>query len=170
MVKVILPAISVRLISAQKYDIIQIILIFAPFIKLFHLENTDFAAIADQFSTSRKILITTHTNPDGDAIGASLALARYLRKKNHIVRVMAPDPFPDFLAWMPGCGDYLIFTDKRDECITAIREADMIIAADFNNLSRLNEAEEFVRQSGAIKVLIDHHLYASDIFDLKISI
>ncbi len=134
------------------------------------MENTDFLNIAEKLSKPLQILITTHTNPDGDAIGSSLALSFYLKKKNHTVQVMAPDPFPDFLAWMPGHEDILIFSKDKSECIRAIERADLIIAADFNNFSRLNEAAVLVRQSKAVKVLIDHHLFASDEFDYKISI
>ncbi len=134
------------------------------------MENTDFLNISEKLSKPLQILITTHTNPDGDAIGSSLALSFYLKKKNHAVQVMAPDPFPDFLAWMPGQEDILIFSKDKSECIGAIESADLIIAADFNNFSRLNEAAVLVRQSKAVKVLIDHHLFASDEFDYKISI
>ncbi|MEI7663327.1 MAG: DHH family phosphoesterase [Bacteroidota bacterium] len=134
------------------------------------MENTDFSAISEKLSKPLQILITTHTNPDGDAIGSSLALSFYLKKKNHQVRVMAPDPFPDFLAWMPGHDDILFFSRNKSECIKAIETADLIIAADYNNFSRLNDAAPLVRQSKALKVLIDHHLFASDEFDYKVSI
>jgi phosphoesterase RecJ-like protein len=134
------------------------------------LENTDFNHISASLSQPKRILITTHSNPDGDAIGASLALASYLKKKNHEVKVLIPDPYPDFLAWMKGHDEILIFSREKDACMIAIDEAEMIISADYNNLGRLNEAGPLVRQSGAIKVLIDHHLNPSDEFDYKISI
>ncbi|MFZ4523569.1 MAG: DHH family phosphoesterase [Bacteroidales bacterium] len=134
------------------------------------MENTDFTLISEKISQPLRILITTHSNPDGDAIGASLALASYLKKKHHQVEVMVPDPYPEFLAWMKGHEDILIFSEKERECRKAIDEAEMIISADYNNLGRLNEAASLVRQSTAIKVLIDHHLNPSDEFDYQISI
>lgn len=134
------------------------------------MENTDFNHISASLSEPKRILITTHSNPDGDAIGASLALSSYLKKKNHAVKVLIPDPYPDFLAWMKGHEEILIFSREKDACIIAIDEAEMIISADYNNLGRLNEAGQLVRQSGAIKVLIDHHLNPSDEFDYQISI
>ena len=134
------------------------------------MENTDFPAISEKLSRTLRILITTHTNPDGDAIGASLALACYLKKKHHHVQVMAPDPFPDSLAWMPGHENFLFFSNDEIACTKAIDEADLIIAADYNNFGRLNDAAPLVRQSKAVKVLIDHHLNPSDEFDYKISI
>ncbi|MEI7499379.1 MAG: DHH family phosphoesterase [Bacteroidota bacterium] len=134
------------------------------------MENTDFSAISEKLSVPLQILITTHTNPDGDAIGSSLALSSYLKKKNHVVQVLVPDPFPDFLSWMPGHENILIFSSDNDASVRAIENADLIISADYNSLDRLNEAGQIVRQSKAIKVLIDHHLYPSEEFDFKISI
>ena len=134
------------------------------------MENTDFSIVSALVSKPLRILITTHSNPDGDAIGSSLALAAYLKKKNHLVQLMVPDPYPDFLAWMSGHEQILIFSSNKAECIKAIGRAEMIIASDYNNLGRLNDAAPLVRQSGAIKVLIDHHLNPSDEFDHQISI
>ncbi len=134
------------------------------------MENTDFDLVREKISQPSNILITTHSNPDGDAIGSSLALASYLKKKNHSVQVMVPDPYPDFLAWMAGHEDILVFSNSESECVKAIEQADIIFAADYNNLGRLNDAAGFVRRSNAIKILIDHHLVPSDEFDYKISI
>ena len=134
------------------------------------MEKTDFSAISGLLSTPRRILITTHANPDDDAIGSSLALSFYLIKKHHVVNILVPDPYPDFLSWMPGCCDILIYNQKKTECDNIIREAEVIIAVDFNQLDRLNSAGEIVKRSSSRKVLIDHHLNPSDEFDLKISI
>jgi phosphoesterase RecJ-like protein len=134
------------------------------------LENTHFNVISGLISQPRRILITTHSNPDGDAIGSSLALATYLKKKDHAVQVMIPDPYPDFLAWMDKNEEILIFRQSKNECIQAIEQAEIIIAADYNNLGRLHDAAPLVRQSKSIKVLIDHHLNPSDEFDYLISV
>ena len=50
----------------------------------------------------KKVVITTHYKPDADALGSSLGLAGYLRKKNHQVSVITPSDYPEFLYWMPG--------------------------------------------------------------------
>lgn len=134
------------------------------------MENTHFNTISVLISTPLRILITTHSNPDGDAIGSSLALASYLKKKGHSVQVMVPDPYPDFLSWMDGHQQILIFSENKDACVLAIEQAEMIISADYNNLGRLNDAAPLVRQSNAVKILIDHHLNPSDEFDYMISI
>lgn len=134
------------------------------------MENTDFQHISDKLSTSLRILITSHSNPDGDAIGSILALAAYLKKKRHMVQLLIPDPYPDFLAWMKGSEEILVFNSDETKCRKAIDRAEMIISSDYNNLGRLNDAAPLVRQSKAVKVLIDHHLNPSDEFDYQISV
>ncbi len=134
------------------------------------MENTDFQKINDLLTQPASILITTHTNPDGDAIGSSLALSAYLLKKHHQVKIIVPDPFPEFLTWMPGQENVLIFKQDPDKCNSIIGEADMVFCLDFNHLNRLNEAGVQIMKSKAKKILIDHHLSPSSHFDLKISI
>lgn len=48
-----------------------------------------------------KIVILTHYNPDGDAIGSSLGLKHYLKAKGIHAEVIVPNDFPKFLKWMP---------------------------------------------------------------------
>jgi phosphoesterase RecJ-like protein len=134
------------------------------------LENTDFKHISERLRKPSRILITTHTNPDGDAIGSSLALWSYLKKTGHQVSIMIPDPFPEFLAWLSGCENILIYSKDPVRCNEEIRLAEIIIAADYNNFGRLNEAGEKVLETKALKILIDHHLNPAPHFDLKISI
>lgn len=133
------------------------------------MENIQFEQVAGLLNTPARILITTHSNPDGDAIGSSLALAHYLRRRGHTADVLIPDRFPEFLSWMEGCRDILIWSENQEQCIRAIENAGIIIASDYNQLSRLNAATEPVKQSQAVKVLIDHHLNPSAEFDFVIS-
>jgi phosphoesterase RecJ-like protein len=134
------------------------------------LKNTDFEFIKEVFSTPGRILIVTHTNPDGDAIGSGLALSFYLRKKGHTVDLMVPDPFPEFLQWMPGSQQIVVFNQNETLGLSLINQADWIIAADFNQLDRLGKASEAVKAASAGKILIDHHQNPSDEFSYTISI
>ncbi len=107
----------------------------------------------------RKAVILTHFKPDADALGSSLGLAQYLKKKGHSVKVITPSDYPDFLSWMPGNKDVLIFQkDKPEKAAQFIDQADAIFCLDFSSLNRINELGEMVRRSSAKKVLIDHHL------------
>ncbi|MCX6251755.1 MAG: bifunctional oligoribonuclease/PAP phosphatase NrnA [Bacteroidetes bacterium] len=134
------------------------------------MKNNSFKEIAGALKQHHRILITTHTNPDGDAIGSSLALYGYLKRKGYDVHVMAPDPDPTFLHWMPFHEHLLCFTQDREKCIRLIDEADLIFSIDYNDLGRLEEATGYVRRSNGMKVLIDHHVQPGPEFNLKVSI
>ena len=115
----------------------------------------------------RHIVITTHHKPDGDAMGSSLGLYHYLEQHGHHATVITPTDYPDFLAWMPGNGDVVIYTDNIELSTKLVAEAEIIFCLDFNTLSRINELGELVRASDAIKVMIDHHLEPEDFDDYR---
>lgn len=118
-------------------------------------------------STPQKIVITTHHKPDGDAMGSSLGLYAYLIQKGHHVQVITPTDYPPFLHWMPNNGEVLIFTENQEQAKKYVDEAAIIFCLDFNTLSRINELGELVRQSGAKKIMIDHHLEPEDFDDYR---
>jgi len=107
----------------------------------------------------RKAVILTHFKPDADALGSSLGLAHYLKKKGHTAVVITPSDYPDFIAWMPGNKDVLIYQkEKSEKSAKLISQSDLIFCLDFSCLNRINDLGEMVRKSPAKKVLIDHHL------------
>jgi len=86
----------------------------------------------------QRIVVVSHTNPDGDAVGSSLAWAEVLRTMGHAVTCVVPNKYPYFLDWMPGIDEVVIFkTDTEGRARRAIAEADMIFCLDFNAVSRL---------------------------------
>ncbi len=114
-------------------------------------------------STPRTVVILTHFKPDADALGSSLGLAGYLKKKGHAVQVITPSDYPTFLSWMTGNNEVLVFQKDRPEVpAQRIEKADIIFCLDFNTLNRINELGEMVKNASAKKVLIDHHLEPED--------
>jgi len=111
-----------------------------------------------ELSRRKRIVITSHFNPDGDAIGSSLALYHYLAMKEHDVSVMVPNAFPDFLAWMPGSDEILIYEEDNATCDNLLSKAEIIFCLDYNAIHRTGPLQASVMEAGAIKVLIDHHL------------
>ncbi len=107
----------------------------------------------------RKAVIVTHFKPDADALGSSLGLALYLKKKGHQVNVITPSDYPDFLNWMAGNDEVLIFQRERPaKAAGLIAQADVVFCLDFSSLSRIDDLGEMVKTTAAKKVLIDHHL------------
>lgn len=110
----------------------------------------------------KKIFITTHHKPDGDALGSTLGLYHYLVQKGHEPVVVSPSEVPDFLTWMPGIDTVLNFESEPKQCLRILKEADLIFCLDFSRLDRIRAMEEALRQAGQPKILIDHHLNPED--------
>lgn len=112
---------------------------------------------------TRKVVIVTHHKPDADALGSSLGLGGYLKKKNHAVTVVTPSDYPEFLHWMPGHPEVLAL-DKDSTVLIheKIREAEIIFCLDFSALNRIQDLAEVVRHAPGKKVMIDHHLQPED--------
>jgi bifunctional oligoribonuclease and PAP phosphatase NrnA len=121
------------------------------------------------FSSSGNILIICHINPDGDSVGAQLALYHYFKSKGKEVSLLAPNNIQEFLKWMDGAEKINIFIKDRKKCRALIEQADLIIMLDFNQSNRLGEAEDSVIGSKARKLVIDHHLDPEEFADLIIS-
>ncbi|MDF2451322.1 MAG: family phosphoesterase [Bacteroidota bacterium] len=106
---------------------------------------------------SNNIIIVTHFNPDGDAMGSSLGLYNYLIKLEKTVTVITPNEYPEFLQWLPGNKKVLEFSKQPKKAGALISKSDLIFTLDFNNYSRLEGLGELLQNSTAKKILIDHH-------------
>ena len=105
-----------------------------------------------------KVLILTHKNPDGDAVGSALGLKWILDRLGHTVNVVIPDDSPLFLKWLPGYDDIIVHDRKpANKTSRLFDDCDLIICADFNTPERLGSVEPLYRQSGKKTLLIDHH-------------
>ena len=108
-------------------------------------------------TTPKKIVITTHRGPDGDAMGSSLGLMHLLKQFRHNVHVITPNSYADFLHWMPGNKDVIVFEDNEEEAKKITENADLIFLLDFSHISRIADFADTVSNSNATKILIDHH-------------
>ncbi|MCV9929945.1 bifunctional oligoribonuclease/PAP phosphatase NrnA [Flavobacterium sp. LS1R49] len=113
-------------------------------------------------ATPKKIAIIPHRGPDGDAMGSTLALYHFLLKNNHEPTVIAPNDFPDFLAWLPGSETVKIFEKDIDNCTKILEEAQLIFTLDFNAFHRTGEMEHTLVKLKAPFIMIDHHQKPDD--------
>ena len=90
--------------------------------------------IKDLLLEKSKILITTHVNPDGDAIGSSLGLYNFLIKLGHEVSVVVPNDYPDYLKWMKSDKKIINFSDNTDKVQELINDVQIIFCLDFNEI------------------------------------
>jgi phosphoesterase RecJ-like protein len=138
--------------------------IFAPPMK-------NIQAFKTLIAQPKKAVIVTHFKPDADALGSSLGLAGFLKRKGHQVQVITPSDYPDFLAWMPGNEEvHAVTWDSAASLKTAtdhINKADVIFCLDFSSLARINDLEKIVGAASATKVMIDHHLLPQDFAEFE---
>jgi len=116
-----------------------------------------------------KIIIVTHTSPDGDALGSSLALYHFLLEYGKQVDVIVPNEFPDFLQWMPGAGEVVIAEKNLSIATELFEAAELIFFLDFNVLKRIEQLETPALNASAKKILIDHHLEPEKFSNIIIS-
>ena len=118
---------------------------------------------------AENIVITNHVGPDGDAMGSALGLKEVLVQKGKKVSVVVPNIYPNFLKWMKGDEDVVVFGDCPEEGGEAIGHADLIIHLDYNSLSRSGEMEAVLREAKSPRLVIDHHQQPDDFADVLYS-
>ena len=122
------------------------------------MNENEIKAITELLAAPKKITIIPHRNPDGDAMGSSLALYHFLLKKNHQALVMIPNECPDFLEWMPGIENVLVFDNNVKSATKILSDSDVVFTLDFNALHRTGEEMEVVlKQLSTVFIMIDHH-------------
>jgi phosphoesterase RecJ-like protein len=122
----------------------------------------DIQAIQLLLATPKKIAIIPHRGPDGDAMGSTLGLYHFLIKNNHQPTVIAPNDFPDFLAWLPGSETVKIFEKDTDNCTKILEEAELVFTLDFNAFHRTGEMEHTLARLKVPFIMIDHHQKPDD--------
>ncbi len=117
----------------------------------------DYSVVKDLLSTKRKILLTSHINPDGDALGSCLAMHHFLIRMGHETTIVLPNDFPDFLEWMPDADKIIIGDKDKKSCEKLFDQTDLIFSLDYNAPSRLGLTTGAFKASSAKKIMIDHH-------------
>ncbi len=111
-------------------------------------------AVAEALNGARRIVLTTHVNPDGDGLGSEVGLAHLLRAMGKEVAVANPSSTParyDFLfEALPGM-------DQSREAVMAIRRSDLIVVLDIADTGRLGSLGGEVAKRGVPVVCLDHH-------------
>ena len=112
-------------------------------------------AFSSLLTPGRRVVLTTHVNPDGDGLGSEVGLAHMLKALRVDVAVANPTPTPprfDFLFRdLPGL-------DRTAEAVKTLRKADVIVVLDIADLGRLGMLSDTVRDAGVPVACVDHHV------------
>lgn len=103
------------------------------------------------------IVIVPHVNPDGDAIGACLALRGLLLNLGKKSEVIIPNEFPDFLQWIDGTYEVVDYEKTPDVAKKYFEKADTLFSLDFNDYERAEGLKDMLSGFGGKRVVIDHH-------------
>lgn len=114
----------------------------------------DYKKILEIINSNNSFIITTHVNPDGDAIGSELALAYFLRKLGKKFLIVNHSPTPDNFLFLDEEKLINKYDSNYDE---QILNADVLIAVDFNTVGRSRSMVEIIQKTKAYKIIIDHH-------------
>lgn len=115
------------------------------------------------------VTILSHRNPDGDAIGSSLALRGYLEQLGHTVNIVFPSDWPAVYGFLKGVQDILVYDREKERSVNTVQNAQLIFLLDLNAIDRVDEMGGAVKDSAAKKILIDHHLDPEQIADWTLS-
>ena len=114
--------------------------------------------------TPKNIVIVPHRNPDGDAMGSTLALCEYFKLKGHDATVVAPNEYPEFLHWLPGSENVWLFDKQNKQSKRAINNSDIIFLLDFNALHRVgDDMAKTLETYQNDFAMIDHHQQPDDV-------
>jgi bifunctional oligoribonuclease and PAP phosphatase NrnA len=114
-----------------------------------------FSQFRELITPGRNVIITTHVNPDGDALGCEAALAASLAHEGKNVQILNHNGMPAnyrFLSEIFPIGTY-----DPAEHRANILSADAIIVLDANALHRTGSLNDDIAASRAQKICIDHH-------------
>lgn len=123
-----------------------------------------FEELQNFLSTPKNIVVVGHRNPDGDAMGSTLGLCRYLQKKRHTVNVVVPNEYPDFLHWLPGSDKTYRFDWQNTQSQRVISNSDIIFLLDFNTIHRVGDDMQNTLEAYKNDfAMIDHHQQPDDV-------
>ncbi len=105
---------------------------------------------------SQRFVLTTHMNPDGDALGSQAGLARFLLAQGKQVRIVNQDPTPALLRFL-GDDDYPVETYDPATHDPLLGESDLIILVDNAAPDRMGRMESIMRARAEHTLCIDHH-------------
>lgn len=127
------------------------------------IDNELVERFAKNLGKAENIVIMSHMNPDGDAVGSALATGHWLRtaffvgEKMPQISIVLPNRCPDDMRYLPGSEAIIDADSNLEMCKQKIQDADLILGVDFNNNSRVLPLDQALNESGAVKMVVDHH-------------
>ena len=126
------------------------------------VDESDLVEFQRLLDGAHHVAITSHRSPDADAVGTSLALARFLRTTGKEVTCLLPDAPDEALDWMPGVKDIVLFDRDPGAAQGALHRADVLFALDYNGMGRLGPMQDAAKSATGTWLMVDHHMGPED--------
>ena len=139
-------------------------------------EKEIIGSMVSRFDMARNVVLLSHTNPDGDAIGSSLAFCHWVKTNLDCcgrlnIQIVLPHPILEDAQYLPSSSTIKNMVEGLEECRKLICNADTIVCLDFNRADRIGCLADVLAQSKAFKLLFDHHHNPdSGLFDILFSV
>lgn len=114
------------------------------------------AALHAFLERHQKFLLTTHVNPDGDAIGSEVAMARWLRARGKQVRILNDSPTPSAFGWLTAEDPVEVYDEAL--CEASFAEADALLVLDTSNKQRIGRLAKHLDRHAIAIAIADHHV------------
>ncbi len=118
-----------------------------------NLSHNSISRFKELVHDASKVVVVSHTHPDGDALGCASAMFHYLDstlKKDAVFLVEKE---------ISATLEFILKGVKKTDDVDVLESCDLVIAVDFNCLSRTAPGfEDAIQKCRATKILIDHHL------------
>lgn len=116
------------------------------------MKNNAKEKIVGLIKESKRSLVLSHLNPDGDTLGSMLALGVILKKLGHVVDHVVSDPVPEVYKFLPFSN---LIVDEENKMLQ--KNYDLAFSLDCGSLRRLGRAGSLWLKAGAT-INIDHHV------------
>jgi len=128
----------------------------------------DWKSLQTFFQGKRRILITSHVHPDGDAIGSEIAMAEYLRGQGLQVFILNTDPTPSFFAFI--AHDQGIEQYQAETHAGLMPTLDGCVVVDISDWARLKEIGRQLQQHNIPVACVDHHIPTDHMGETQINL
>ncbi len=124
--------------------------------------------VADFIREHQSFLLTTHVNPEGDAIGSEIALKAFLEGLGKDVCIVNSSPTPRNCEFLDPKSEILIYPNTYSPDV--LDKVDGVIILDVNSRRHLGDFTEEIQKSPKPRICIDHHQgFNSKFADIYIS-
>lgn len=122
--------------------------------------------IQELIDQNQTFVLTTHVNPDGDAIGSEITMANYLKYLGKDVYIINNSPTPANYEFLDPNKEIIVYDEENH--FDLLSSADIYLILDISDWERLRKIGEIIQHSGVPKICIDHHHITRKFADIDI--